>query len=149
MPRFSRRNILHQATVALGLTAGLSGCGTIFYPERRGQPRGRIDWTVVGMDSIGILFFLLPGVIAFAVDYANGTMFLPAAMPPDSAAVPGGETELRSVSLGTVQPSPADVERAIYRERNLTVSLNDRSIRRQPLASIDEFWPQYRRAQRS
>ncbi len=52
-------------------------CGTILYPERRGQTAGRIDPTVVILDGIGLLFFLLPGVIAFAVDLVTGAIYLP------------------------------------------------------------------------
>ena len=29
------------------------------------------------LDGIGLLFFIIPGVIAFAVDFSNGTIYLP------------------------------------------------------------------------
>lgn len=53
----------------------LSGCGSIIYPERRGQLSGPIDPTVVIMDGIGLLFWVVPGVIAFAVDFATGAIY--------------------------------------------------------------------------
>lgn len=59
------------------LLAQLSGCGTLFYEERRGQMRGQIDPVVAGLDAIGILFFVVPGLIAFAIDFATGAIYLP------------------------------------------------------------------------
>jgi hypothetical protein len=55
----------------------LMGCGTILYPERKGQKSGKIDTGVAILDGIGVLFFVVPGVIAFAVDFYNGTIYLP------------------------------------------------------------------------
>jgi hypothetical protein len=52
-------------------------CGTILYPERKGQISGKIDPGVAVLNGIGLLFFLIPGVIAFAVDFSNGTIYLP------------------------------------------------------------------------
>ena len=54
------------------------GCGTIMYPERKGQSLGKIDPAVAILDGLGLLLFLVPGVIAFAVDFSNGTIYLPA-----------------------------------------------------------------------
>jgi len=55
----------------------LAGCGTLMYPERRGQRSGGIDVGVAVLDGIGLLFFLIPGIIAYAVDFSNGTIYLP------------------------------------------------------------------------
>ena len=51
------------------LMVQLMGCGTILYPERKGQNSGRIDTGVVLLDGIGLLLFVIPGVIAFAFDF--------------------------------------------------------------------------------
>ena len=59
------------------LIAQLMGCGTILYPERKGQKSGKIDSGVAILDGIGVLFFILPGAIAFVVDFYNGTIYLP------------------------------------------------------------------------
>lgn len=59
------------------LTLSLAGCGTLFYPERKGQLPGRIDPGVAIADGIGLLFFILPGVIAYAIDFSNNTIYLP------------------------------------------------------------------------
>lgn len=60
-----------------GITVQLAACGTLLYPERRGQRSGRIDVGVAVLDGIGLLFFIIPGVIAFAVDFSTGAIYLP------------------------------------------------------------------------
>jgi hypothetical protein len=59
------------------LVANLASCGTILYPERKGQRPGKIDPTVAVLDGVGLLFFIIPGVIAFAVDFNNNSIYLP------------------------------------------------------------------------
>lgn len=55
----------------------VTGCGTILHPERKGQTDGRIDPAIAIMDGVGLLLFVIPGIIAFAVDFHNGTIYLP------------------------------------------------------------------------
>jgi len=68
-------------SIALGLifflTLSLAGCGTLIYPERRGQTGGRIDPAIAILDGVGLLVFLIPGMIAFAVDFTTGAIYLP------------------------------------------------------------------------
>ncbi|MBF0384335.1 MAG: hypothetical protein HQL27_00545 [Candidatus Omnitrophica bacterium] len=47
------------------------------YPERKWQKSGKIDAGVAVLDGIGLLFFLIAGIIAYAVDFNNGTIYLP------------------------------------------------------------------------
>ncbi|AYF88534.1 polyribonucleotide nucleotidyltransferase [Pseudomonas sp. JS3066] len=63
--------------VAAALFTQLTACGTLFYPDRRGQIEGKIDPVVAALDAIGILFYVIPGLIAFAVDFATGAIYLP------------------------------------------------------------------------
>ena len=58
------------------LLTQLTACGTIFYPDRRGQIGGKIDPVVAAMDAIGILFYVIPGLIAFGIDFATGAIYL-------------------------------------------------------------------------
>ncbi len=53
------------------------GCGTLLYPERRGQKSGNIDVGVAVLDGVGLLVFIIPGVIAYAVDFTTGAIYLP------------------------------------------------------------------------
>jgi hypothetical protein len=73
MRRFTRI----MATALLVSVGAQLACGTILYPERRGQRAGRIDPAVAIMDGIGVLFFVIPGLAAFAVDFATGAIYLP------------------------------------------------------------------------
>ena len=54
-----------------------TSCGTLLYPERVGQSPGRIDPAIAILDGVGLLLFLVPGIIAFAVDFSTGAIYLP------------------------------------------------------------------------
>ncbi|UXZ55391.1 hypothetical protein LOS15_04990 [Halomonas sp. 7T] len=70
------RRWLAGAMVGVSIVA-LSGCGTLFHPERKGQLSGDVDPVVAIANGVGLLFFIVPGVIAYAVDFSNGTIYLP------------------------------------------------------------------------
>ena len=42
-----------------------------------GKEAEALDAGVAVLDGIGLLFGIIPGVIAFAVDFSNGTIYLP------------------------------------------------------------------------
>lgn len=63
--------------LALAALFPLSGCGTLMFEERHGQDSGEIDPNVVLMDGIGLFFFIIPGLIAYAVDISTGAIYLP------------------------------------------------------------------------
>jgi hypothetical protein len=63
--------------VTIVLIIQLAGCGTIIYPERRGQTGGRIDVGIVILDAVGLFFFIIPGLIAFGVDFTTGAIYMP------------------------------------------------------------------------
>jgi hypothetical protein len=75
MQRLTTRLLI--GALATSLLVQLTACGTILHPERKGQKSGQIDPAIAIFDGIGLLFFFLPGVIAFAVDFSNGTIYLP------------------------------------------------------------------------
>ena len=117
--------VLNIPLIAL-LVFQLSGCGTIFYPERRGQKAGHVDVGVAILDGIGLLFFLIPGVIAFAVDFSNGTIYLPAA-------------PLKQVKFDPKHSTMAGIERTIKEETGHTVKLDGENTRVTRLRSTDEM----------
>src|SRR5690606_37658262 len=82
MSQATKRTV--KATVLMLAMLHLSACGTILYPERKGQVSGQIDAGVAALNGIGLLFFLVPGVIAFAVDFSNGTIYLPNSSATDT-----------------------------------------------------------------
>ena len=65
--------LLLTVCLALGLQA--TACGTLLYPERRGQTTGRIDGGVAVMDGLLCLLFIVPGVVAFIVDFSDGAIY--------------------------------------------------------------------------
>lgn len=76
----TRRHLL-----AIAAAVPLASCGTILHPERKGQVDGRIDPSIAILNGIGLLLFLVPGVIAFAVDFSNGTIYLPGTQTSDAS----------------------------------------------------------------
>lgn len=101
----SRRQVLAGTGLSLA-AASLSACGTIMYPERKGQIDGKIDPTVAILNGIGLLLFLVPGVIAFAVDFSNGTIYLPGTQSRGRRA---GKTGVREVAYsGDLTPARLD-----------------------------------------
>ncbi len=67
-----------QSALAGVSVCGLSGCGTFIHPERNGLPHSdELDWKIAALDGLGLLLFFVPGVIAFAVDFYTGAIYLP------------------------------------------------------------------------
>ena len=94
---FRRKGAL---TITLLVTLSLTACGTILYPERKGQTGGRIDPGVAVLDGVGLLAFLIPGVIAFAVDFSNGTIYLPGGRRSHLT-----ENQLQQIRTGKMKPA--------------------------------------------
>ena len=64
--------------LVLPLGVPLSGCGILLFPERQGQGAGgRIDPNILILDGVGLIFFIIPGLIAYLVDFATETIYLP------------------------------------------------------------------------
>lgn len=100
------------------MTFELSGCGTLLYPERRGQRAGTIDPAVAILDGIGCLFFVVPGLIAFAVDFATGGIYLPGGR---RASLDGTMTDVVYVD----KLDRATIERVVSERAGRKISLDD------------------------
>lgn len=72
-----RLKALASVLLTTTLVTQLTACGTIFYPERRGQISGEIDPGVAILNGIGLLFYVIPGLVAFAVDFTTGAIYFP------------------------------------------------------------------------
>jgi len=103
-------------SVVTGFVIQLAACGTIMHPERKGQKAGQLDTSIVALDAIGLLFFLVPGVIAFAVDFNNGTIYLP-----------GGSASINSEEINVVNiegdVTNETIEQVILEQTGENVSL--------------------------
>ncbi len=108
-------------SVAAGLFLQLSACGTVLYPERKGQTSGRLDTGVVALNAIGLLFFLVPGVIAFAVDFNNGTIYL----PNSSSSLESEEVNLVSIEG---ELTNENIEQVVFDRTGKVISLKDPTI---------------------
>ena len=120
--------------LAVIMVVQLSGCGTILHPERKGQKTGNIDVGIAILDGIGLLFFLIPGIIAYAVDFSNGTIYLPA-----SESVSSGSRSFRVVKYDPKSTSVSGIEKIIKDETGYEVSLADEKAQVSKLKSTDEL----------
>jgi hypothetical protein len=112
------------------------GCGTIFFPERKGQPPGPLDLKVVALDAIGLLFFFIPGVIAFAVDFNNGTIYL----PPGTYSQTGNDKERwKGIRTTSTRPDSAEIEEAIRTRTGKSIRLKPGSYRVARLDSMESL----------
>jgi len=113
--------------VVVSCVVSLTGCGTIFYPERKGQVSGEIDTVVAVANGVGLLFFLVPGVIAYAVDFSNGTIYLPGT---------------HSASLDVQRLEDANdtqaLETLLSEKAGQPVTLNSELVKMEEVESLDE-----------
>ncbi|SHF68471.1 hypothetical protein SAMN02745753_02452 [Marinomonas polaris DSM 16579] len=91
---------LARGIAAALLITQVTACGTLLYPERRGQTNGQIDVGVAALDAIGLLFFFVPGVVAFGVDFITGAIYLPG----------GGMASLTEDELNSIKNSPDSID---------------------------------------
>ena len=116
------------------LIVQLAGCGTLMYPERRGQKGGRIDAGVAVMDGLCLLLFIIPGVIAYAVDFSNGTIYL-----PNTARGSLDLKDIKQVKFDPKHYTNATIEKIIKEETGYAVKLNQDNMKISRLESIDDM----------
>jgi hypothetical protein len=121
-----RRDVLFARGISLlmGLAVMLSAtsCGTIIYPERRGQSAGRIDVGVAVLDGIGLLFFLVPGIIAFAVDFTTGAIYIPSGFS-NVDIQPSDLQDARIVQVRQSCLTRHDIESVVAKETGMKIDL--------------------------
>src|ERR1043166_8190597 len=119
--------------LAMTLVLNAAGCGYIMHPDRRGQTGGNLDPAVVLMDGIGILLFVVPGVIAFVVDFSSGAIYYPGGR----RSVRGG-TDMPQVRLDPKHPTVAMLERMVLDQTGVDVKLDRGQVTVIRLDSLDE-----------
>lgn len=95
----------------------IAACGTLLYPERRGQKTGQIDAGVAILDAVGLVFFIVPGLIALAVDFATGAIYLPA------GGTKGSGMPLEKTAV--IYANPADLRNEAYLKSILESAVPD------------------------
>jgi len=106
-----------KISVAIILLFQFSGCGSILYPERRGQKAGNIDAGVAVMDGVLLLFFIVPGVIAYVVDFSTGAIYLPGHKRSEA-----GEA-VRVVRIDPAQMTRERIEEVVARETGVPLTV--------------------------
>jgi hypothetical protein len=114
--------------VLVVLITQIAGCGTIMYPERRGQKvHGDVDTRVAVLDAVGLLFFIIPGLIAFGVDFYTGAIYL----RPGEKQVWGQIQNKQEIVVIKVDPNQLDqkmIEKIVSAQIGQTISLDDHSM---------------------
>lgn len=105
--------------LAASLLTQLAACGTLFFPDRRGQIEGQVDPLVAGLNAIGILFYVIPGLIAFGIDFATGAIYL----PNDQYSV--APEKLREAIGADGQVDPLKLKAILHREIGHELPLDD------------------------
>jgi hypothetical protein len=116
-----------------------AGCGTLMHPERKGQRGGDLDPGIVVLDAIGLLFFIIPGVIAFAVDFSNGTIYL----PPRSRRVSLERKDLRQIRFDPKRSSSADIETIMGNETGRAIKMSQAGVQVFGLKSVEEMMARF------
>jgi len=120
---------LLSVMMCTGLFLQLVSCGTLLYPERRGQQSGRIDVAVVLMDGIGLFFFIIPGVVAFAVDLDTGAIYLPSSVRRSSKGAQEqkvtGPKGFRIVKIGSTRLTADTLTQIVTEQIGCPIRLND------------------------
>ena len=133
----SRRNFLVATILS---TCCSAGCGTIIYPERRGQTKGMLDPGVVLLDGLGLLLFLIPGVIAFAVDFSTGAIYLPQGAET-ALSMKGRPHGFQTISLAPNQLSRPQIAEAVSEHTGRRIQLEEGRYHTTKLLDLDRFWP--------
>jgi hypothetical protein len=125
------------AGLAAGASALLTSCGTVIYPDRSYQKeRGAIAPSIVLLDAIGLFFFIVPGLVAFAVDFTTGAIYFPAEHEP-------GERERMIFDQYDAETKldRKEIERIVARKTGKQIDLAGDDVRVMELQDLGQFWP--------
>lgn len=127
------------ALVLATLVLQSAGCGYLIYPERKGQKSGHIDPGVAILDAAGLIVFIVPGLVAFGVDFVTGCIYLPGGAKkaggdgPATVVVAAADLDQAGIERLVRQATGAEVDLADPRVQAIAVA--DASALRQALAS--------------
>ena len=110
-----------RVLVVAVLVFQLLACGYFMYPERRGQkPVGRIDPAIAVLDALGLLLFIIPGVIAFAVDITNGTLYFPGGQRHSS--VSGESCRMTMLRVNPTELNEKMIQQIVEKQTGISLS---------------------------
>ena len=111
----------------------MASCGTLLYPERRHSniqvdPGGRrVDPAVAVLDAVGLIFFVIPGIIAFAVDFGTGAIYCPKGKAQSNATTLEQQKRV-VVHLIPDEIDKATLERIIGGEVGVSINFDDKRM---------------------
>lgn len=129
-------------SLAMAVILQATSCGYFMYPERRGQRSGRIDPGVAILDAVGLLFFIIPGVVAFAVDISNGTIYLPSGRR--SSLKPSNQLEMLAIRIPPEKLNKDGIEAIVGEHIGKTVSLDSENVRIYRLDDMEQVRLEYK-----
>jgi len=111
-----------------------ASCGFFMYPERRNQSKGEVDVGVAALDAIGLVFFIIPGLIAFAVDFSANTIYLPSGK---KAGIPS-EEKFYAVHVSPNDMNKSGIEAIIKGHTGVEVDLHSKKLQAYQIENIDQ-----------
>ena len=132
------RNVFKKPAILLlvaALVLQTASCGFFLYPERRNQSKGEVDVGVAALDAIGLVFFIVPGLIAFAVDFSANTIYLPSGKQKAGRSPGDAYTAVR---VSAAEMNKAGIETIIQRHTGMDVDLYSRNVQTYRLETIDQ-----------
>ena len=127
------------SVLAAGTGSLLSGCGTILYPDRAYQEeRGDLDPAIIILDGIGLFFFIIPGLVAFAVDFTTGAIYFPAEHEQGDR-----ERTIFDRQETSTKPTRQEIEQIVALKTGKNITLTRDTVRIMELQSLDQFGAAY------
>jgi hypothetical protein len=96
-----------------------TACGMLIYPEREGQTSGKIDPGVAILDAAGLLVFIIPGLVAFGVDFMTGTIYL-----PETEQTAHSDQIVREISIPDDKVNSSRIEQIVAAETGHSIDLS-------------------------
>ncbi|MDK2921454.1 MAG: hypothetical protein PWR24_1011 [Desulfonauticus sp.] len=131
------KNFLILGVSAIFLFQTMS-CGYFIYPERRGQTGGKIDTSIAILDAIGLLFFLIPGLIAFAVDFSSGTIYLPNTNKNTKKSALDNSYPLLSYETHDQNLSKEEIEEVVFKLTGKKIDLDAPEVKISKLKNLNQ-----------
>lgn len=107
------------ASFAAFLLLAHTACGTLFYPERHGRRSGRVDPVVLILDGALLFFFVIPGLVAFAIDFYTGGVYMN-----------DGRGRALRIDVDPAELSEARIEAILREHAGRAIQLDDPALER-------------------
>jgi len=121
--------------LSLVFSLSLAGCGTLLHPHRNGHHGDRVDPAIVLLDGALLLFFVVPGLVAYGIDFYTGAIYLPGhgrrhAGHADHAPRPGLPEDVCVIQLDPGELTEARVEALVREHTGAEFRIDDPRLQR-------------------